>query len=587
MKNYVEFQDNEGKVFKSVKLIDFSSALIENPGDYVKDDELFHFIKWDKDLKNINESCIVKPIYEKTKNCLIFNNKNEIIDAKEYENQILYLPICCIVNNKHINITTIKHEAFINLNAIVGIYVPKQISIIETNAFHNKYPINLFLEQNEISDGFEEDWNADCITYYGCEASDILIKNDFVYLIKNNEVSLIRYLGNQISLFIKKCVKYNDNYYDIKTLRQYAFYLKDNLEFIYAPNTIQKTYEFAIDCPNLVVCFENNKVFGRTNLEEEDYDEVPMYLGIKYDYIINDDDFLFVIKNNYAILIKYFGNEDKVIVPREVKNDLGTYYVRKIGAKAFINKKTKELELPNTIIDIHYDAFKNSGIENNFKLCSDLFLIEQQEAKNGDSEAYINMGKMYEEGLGITYSQEEAIECYLKAIDLGNKSACTQLGIIYMNKGRFIPARQYFLDAESINDKEALYYLGIIYLFGFEVITDYVKAREYFTKAMKLNEPKAKEILRELDPCGIGLEIDKDEIIRRTTELSKTSIAAKCFLGLLVGSDNFQLSLSCLNEASYCDYPFASFAYSELLKRLSQYKTECEVAELLDKLNNY
>lgn len=584
MNEYVEFQDNEGKTFELINLRNLNDALIKNPGDYVKDNKLFHFIKWDKDVSKINESSIVKPIYEQTDNCLVFNDKNEIVGVNKYNNYILYLPIYRIINGKKVNINTIKENAFVKLNNVVGIYIPKEISVIETLAFKNYNPINLFLERDGIGDEFEDDWNSDCITYYGCHAQDIIINDDFVYLIKNKEANLIRCLSNQIFLRLNKCVKVNGVFYDIKVLRQYAFYKQKRLEFLYVPDTVQRIYDFVVECPNVVVCFENSKVLG-TGLYEED--EAPMYLGVTRDNLIIDNDFAFVIKGGYAILIKSFGNEEKVIIPREVKKDSKTFYVRKIGKRVFTNKKTKNLDLPNTIIDIYCDAFADSDIKDNFKLCSDLFLAEQEKANHGDSEACLNLAKMYKEGLGITRDIDKVKECYLKAIALGNKSANTLIGEIYMDAGEFIPAYKFLVEGEKINDGLALYYLGILYLFGFDVYRDYVKAREYFTKSMKCGEHKATEILKVLDLCGIGLQIDSDEVIRRTKEVAKSSTAAKCFLGLLLSGDNVELSLTYLYAADYDDYPFANFAYNRLVDSLRSYKSSEEIEDLIDRISNY
>lgn len=585
MNEYVEFQDNEGKTFGLINLRDLNDALIKNPGDYVKDNELFHFVKWDKDVNKINESCIVKPIYEQTNNCLIFNDKNEIVRVNQYNKHILYLPVYRIINGNRVNITTIKNSAFANLNNIVGIYIPKEISVIETMAFENYNPINLFLERDGIGDEFKDFWNSDCITYYGCQPNDIIIKDDFVYLIKNKEASLIRCLSNQISISINKCVRVNNEIYDIKVLRQYAFYLKYRLEFLYVPDTVQRTYDFVEECPNVVVCFENSKVFGM--VPEDDENEVPIYLGVTRDNLIFDNDFAFIIKDGYATLVRYFGNEKKVIIPREVKKGSKTFYVRKIGRRVFTNKKTKNLVLPNTIIDIYFGAFDDSCIEDDIELCSDLFLAEQEKANRGDSEACINLANMYKEGLGITYDYNKAKEYYLKAIALGNKSANALIGEIYMKFGEFIPAYKFLIEGEKINDGLALYYLGILYLFGFDVYRDYVKAREYFTKSMKCGEPKATEILKVLDLCGIGLQIDSDEIIRRTKEVAKASLAAKCFLGLLLWGDNLKLSLSCLYEAKYYHYPFANFAYSRLIKTFHDCKLSDEIDDLINRISNY
>jgi TPR repeat protein len=64
-----------------------------------------------------------------------------------------------------------------------------------------------------------------------------------------------------------------------------------------------------------------------------------------------------------------------------------------------------------------------------------------QKAEQGDAQAQYNLGRMYEEGSGVSQDYAQAMAWWRKAADQGNPSAQCELGVTYWN-GNWVPEDQ-------------------------------------------------------------------------------------------------------------------------------------------------
>ena len=97
-------------------------------------------------------------------------------------------------------------------------------------------------------------------------------------------------------------------------------------------------------------------------------------------------------------------------------------------------------------------------------------------AEKGDAGCQFNVGLMYEQGIGVTKDEKQAVVWYRKSADQGNSNAQFNLGVLYEN-GRgtavdFAQANQWYRKASVQGDALAIGNLGMLYLRGDGVKAD-------------------------------------------------------------------------------------------------------------------
>ena len=91
-------------------------------------------------------------------------------------------------------------------------------------------------------------------------------------------------------------------------------------------------------------------------------------------------------------------------------------------------------------------------------------------AKEGNADAQFNLGVMYEQGIGVTKNEKEALVWYGKSALQGNSGAQFNLGVLYEN-GRgtvvnFVKANDWYRKASVQGDGLAIGNLGMLYIRG-------------------------------------------------------------------------------------------------------------------------
>ena len=112
----------------------------------------------------------------------------------------------------------------------------------------------------------------------------------------------------------------------------------------------------------------------------------------------------------------------------------------------------------------------------------------------------LNLGVIYDEGLGVPKNAAKAMEWYRKAAELGNAEAQFNLGGVYRD-GKGVPkdaakAAEWFQKAAAQGLAEAQYWLGRMYHFGKGVPKDSVKAAQWYQKAAAQGLPGFKAFHR-------------------------------------------------------------------------------------------
>ncbi|MDX2488565.1 MAG: tetratricopeptide repeat protein [Gammaproteobacteria bacterium] len=91
-------------------------------------------------------------------------------------------------------------------------------------------------------------------------------------------------------------------------------------------------------------------------------------------------------------------------------------------------------------------------------------------AEEGGSDSQFNVGLMYEQGIGVSKDEKEAIVWYRKAAEQGNALAQFNLAVLYEN-GRgtavdFAQANEWYRKASVQGDPLAIGNLGMLYVRG-------------------------------------------------------------------------------------------------------------------------
>jgi V8-like Glu-specific endopeptidase len=117
------------------------------------------------------------------------------------------------------------------------------------------------------------------------------------------------------------------------------------------------------------------------------------------------------------------------------------------------------------------------------------------------------LGRMYEEGAGVTKDLKQAAAFYQKAADQGFANAQSNLGWMYCYgygvQQDYNQAIAWYQKAADQGNAFAQDLLGDIYYYGYGVQQDYNQAREWYQKAADQGHVKTQVNLHKMDKCVI------------------------------------------------------------------------------------
>lgn len=125
---------------------------------------------------------------------------------------------------------------------------------------------------------------------------------------------------------------------------------------------------------------------------------------------------------------------------------------------------------------------------------------QQTATAETQAENIINADSLYVAGLEEYEAGniDDAEYNFAKAAEAGDIKAAYNLGRIYYNDEKYKEAIRLFQQSASSNDRDALFFLGIIYMEGKGVIKDQRKALEYWNKAIENGSVEAMYSVGEL-----------------------------------------------------------------------------------------
>ena len=142
--------------------------------------------------------------------------------------------------------------------------------------------------------------------------------------------------------------------------------------------------------------------------------------------------------------------------------------------------------------------------------------------KQGDADAMVRLGFMYDSGKGVPQNFEKAKELYEQAANLGNAGAMNNLGTMYYF-GQGVPrdyskAKDWFEQSAILGNDIAMVNLGAMYEYGPAVSQDFEKAKKWYEEAYKAGNKDAKE---HIDRINKKIEEMQEHIDRVNKKIEK------------------------------------------------------------------
>lgn len=157
-------------------------------------------------------------------------------------------------------------------------------------------------------------------------------------------------------------------------------------------------------------------------------------------------------------------------------------------------------------------------------------------AEDGDLQSMIDVGDMYDNGIGTLIDKVKAVLYYRKAAEKGNLTAQYNLGRHYHDGSGvpkdYIQAVEWYKKAAENGHEGAQFHLGMCYTFGEGVEKDHAQAVEWYRKAAEYGEARAQCNLGWCYEIGNGVPQDHTQAAMWYTKSAmQGDDCAQCNLG--------------------------------------------------------
>ena len=154
-------------------------------------------------------------------------------------------------------------------------------------------------------------------------------------------------------------------------------------------------------------------------------------------------------------------------------------------------------------------------------------------AENGDSQAQVTLGIMYDFGHGVTKDPAEAIDWYIKAAEQGIPVVQHDVGVKYFQgqgvEQDYLKAAYWWEQSANAGLADSQFNLGLLYYRGIGLEIDYLKASSLFTSAAEQDHPHAQYSLAVIYAFGQGLDKDYELALKWFRKSAKHGVAQAQF----------------------------------------------------------
>ena len=156
----------------------------------------------------------------------------------------------------------------------------------------------------------------------------------------------------------------------------------------------------------------------------------------------------------------------------------------------------------------------------------------RKSAEQGNADAQNNLGEMYYYGLGVSQDNAKAVEWYRKSAEQGNIDAQCNLGKMYYNGKDYAKAVEWFQKAAEQGNSWCQLMLGDMYYYDRVVSQDYAKAAKWYRKSAEQGDFTSQCQLAYMYSFGEGVSQDYVKAMEWYRKSAEQGCAyAQCKLG--------------------------------------------------------
>lgn len=226
------------------------------------------------------------------------------------------------------SLTNINRSAFEGSTNLQVANIPLAVEVIGADAFRGTGNLVIFAESENRKSGWSNSWipSVSRPVYYNVSLDDLIDIDGSLYLIEDDKATLARYVGDLKVVKIASKV----NGYSVTKVGSYAFSNNDGLYAVHIPISVLEIGVgafYLIDTLTIYVEAEQAlPAWDRWNPNNQ-----PVYYNQKEDDLIIEDDALYSLKEDYYVLMRYFGNHETWTIPRKINGK----DVKEIQTQAF------------------------------------------------------------------------------------------------------------------------------------------------------------------------------------------------------------------------------------------------------------
>lgn len=162
-----------------------------------------------------------------------------------------------------------------------------------------------------------------------------------------------------------------------------------------------------------------------------------------------------------------------------------------------------------------YEAGKQAYLAKNYDRALEIL---KPLAEQGDSDAQVTLGLMYEYGHGVERNPDKAIEWYTRAAEQGLPVVQHDLGVKYF-QGTGVPqnyqeAAKWWEQAANAGLADSQFNLGLMYYRGLGIKKNYAQALDLFTRAAEQNHVNAQYSLAVMYAFGQGVDKNYEKALK-------------------------------------------------------------------------
>lgn len=272
---------------------------------------------------------------------------------------ILSSAITCDYTLKRITfadgITTVRPYAIAQNEKLTSVYIPNSVSLINANGMYTSNEVNIYAAAESKPMDWDTNWTKNYNHVY-FNVGTLVENNMFIYSIKNNQISLLKYNALTTNVYIPSEI----DGYPVTEIRT-GFYPGTRGATVLIPNSVTRIQANAFQNPNS----KQFNIYCQAESKPADWDSDWKYSNInvsfnqsaKFNYLYTDNyEYAYLLEDNNITLLAYYGKDSVIKIPRQIdgKN------VTKISSYCFTFNAETRVYIPNNITIQSY-GFDNSA----------------------------------------------------------------------------------------------------------------------------------------------------------------------------------------------------------------------------------